>query len=126
MGRWRRPPAERFVRWLDTRPGLDWLDVGCGTGALASALCALSSPASVVARDPSKPFVEHPRRRRSDPRVSAVVAGAEDLPRRPGASTASCPAWCSASWPIPAGRGGAGRDISAASMGASRARRGTA
>ena len=84
MGRWSRPLAKRFVRWLGASPDLDWLDVGCGTGALASAVCDIANPASVLACDPSVPFVEHLRRRLPDPRVSAVVAGAEDLPRRPG------------------------------------------
>ena len=33
MGRWSRPLATRFVGWLDLGPGLEWLDVGCGTAA---------------------------------------------------------------------------------------------
>jgi methylase of polypeptide subunit release factors len=37
MGRWSRPLAERFVRWLDLPPGGHWLDVGTGTGALVAA-----------------------------------------------------------------------------------------
>ena len=34
VGRWSRPVAARFVRWLAVPPGRRWLDVGCGTGAL--------------------------------------------------------------------------------------------
>lgn len=84
MGRWSRPLAERFVEWLGVQPGLTWLDVGCGTGALATAICSLADPRSVVACDPSEPFVEHARSRLSDPRVSVVVAGIGNLPGDPG------------------------------------------
>jgi SAM-dependent methyltransferase len=83
MGRWSRRVAERFIRWLGAEPGLAWLDVGCGTGALASAICSLADPSSVVACDPSEPFVEQTRSRISDPRVSVVVAGAGELPHHP-------------------------------------------
>jgi len=83
MGRWSRLVAERFVRWLDPRPGLRWLDVGCGTGALATRICDLADPASVVACDPSKPLVDHLGSRMRDSRVSVVVGGAGDLPVDP-------------------------------------------
>jgi SAM-dependent methyltransferase len=84
MGRWSRGMAESFVRWLGVEPALSWLDVGCGTGALASSICRLANPASVVACDPSRPFVEHARGRIADPRVSVVVADADGLPQRDG------------------------------------------
>jgi SAM-dependent methyltransferase len=84
MGRWSRPLAERFVRWLGAGTDLAWLDVGCGTGALTSAVCDVASPASVLACDPSAPFVEQLNARLTDSRVSAIVAGAQDLPRKPG------------------------------------------
>jgi len=83
MGRWSRLLAERFVRWLDPGAGLAWLDVGCGTGALTSTICKLADPASVVACDPARPFVEHTRHNIPDPRVSAVHAGAGNLPSHP-------------------------------------------
>ena len=84
MGRWSRQLAEAFIRWLGADPGLAWLDVGCGTGALASAICSLADPALVVACDPSDPFVEYARSRIVDPRVSILLAGADDLPQKPG------------------------------------------
>jgi SAM-dependent methyltransferase len=83
MGRWSRRLAERFIRWLGSEPGLTWLDVGCGTGALASVICDFADPSSVVACDPSEPFVEHARTRIADPRVSVLVAGVGDLPENP-------------------------------------------
>jgi SAM-dependent methyltransferase len=84
MGRWSRLLARRFVSWLCVRPGADWLDVGCGTGALADAICDAANPASVVACDPSEAFVEYARRHQADPRVSFVAAGVGRLPARPG------------------------------------------
>ena len=85
MGRWSRPLARAFVGWLEPKPSGHWLDVGCGTGALTSTIRELCQPASVVACDPSEPFIEHARRRIADPRVSFVVARDRDLPVRDGA-----------------------------------------
>jgi SAM-dependent methyltransferase len=84
MGRWSRPLARAFVDWLRPKPSADWLEVGCGTGALTSTICDLCEPAAVVACDPSEPFIEHARKNLPDARASFVVAGAEDLPRRDG------------------------------------------
>lgn len=84
MGRWSRQLAPRFVSWLSPRPAANWLDVGCGTGALTDAICAGADPASVVACDPSEPFIAYARQRRVDPRVSFVVAATGQLPTRPG------------------------------------------
>ena len=84
MGRWSRPLAREFVRWADVPPGSHWLDVGTGTGALAGAICALARPASVVACDPSAPFIESARSGPTDARLTFVVAGSRSLPRRRG------------------------------------------
>lgn len=84
MGRWSRPLAESFIRWLGADSGLTWLEVGCGTGALTSSICGLANPASVVACDPSGPFVEYVRGHIADATVSVLVAGADGLPRKPG------------------------------------------
>jgi len=84
MGRWSRLLAPRFVSWLSVRPDASWLDVGCGTGALADAICAVANPASVVACDPSEPFIDYARRQKIGSRVSFVAAGVGQLPTRPG------------------------------------------
>jgi SAM-dependent methyltransferase len=83
MGRWSRRLAGHFIRWLGVETGLTWLDVGCGTGALASAILSLADPSSVVACDPSKPFVEHTRSRIADSRISVAVSGTGNLPHIP-------------------------------------------
>ncbi|MEP7011276.1 MAG: class I SAM-dependent methyltransferase [Acidobacteriota bacterium] len=84
MGRWSRPLARKFLEWLQPPRSAHWLEVGCGTGALTSAIFDRCEPASVVACDPSAQFLEHARSQVSDDRASFVVAGAENLPRREG------------------------------------------
>jgi SAM-dependent methyltransferase len=84
MGRWSRPLARAFLDWLHPTAAAHWLEVGCGTGALTTAICELAEPASVIACDPSAPFIAHGRTSVPDARVSFVVAGADDLPRREG------------------------------------------
>jgi SAM-dependent methyltransferase len=59
------------------------LDVGCGTGSLAKAICSDAEPASVVACDPAKPFIEFARAHAQDARLTFLAAGIGDLPRRP-------------------------------------------
>jgi len=84
MGRWSRRLARAFVEWLQPTPSANWLEVGCGTGALTSSICDLCEPATIIACDPSERFVEHARDHLQNARVSFIVAGAEALPRRDG------------------------------------------
>ncbi len=84
MGRWSRLLAPRFVSWLRIPRGVHWLDVGCGTGSLAGAICGHADPASVVGCDPANPFVEFAREHNRDARVSFVAAGVGSLPHRAG------------------------------------------
>jgi trans-aconitate methyltransferase len=84
MGRWSRRIAREFVAWLHPEAAGHWLEVGCGTGALTSAVCEVCKPASVVACDPSESFVEHARKNISDRRASFIAAGADTLPTRIG------------------------------------------
>lgn len=57
VGRWSRLLAVPFLDGLSAGPGLDWLDVGCGTGALAGAILDRCDPASVVGVEPSDGFL---------------------------------------------------------------------
>ena len=56
VGRWSRPVAAEFVRWLGVPAGRSWLDVGCGTGALAAAVVGLAAPRAVGGVDRSPQF----------------------------------------------------------------------
>lgn len=84
MGRWSRPLAKTFVEWLGLEARVHWLDVGCGTGALTEAICELGRPASVVACDPSGPFLEIASSTLPDKRVSFELGTGERLPDREG------------------------------------------
>jgi len=84
MGRWSRPVARAFVEWLDPAPRRHWLDVGCGTGALSAAICEVGNPGSIVACDPSGPFIDYARDTLADKRVGFELATAEHLPGRDG------------------------------------------
>lgn len=59
MGRWSRRLAVPFVDRLEMSVALDWLEVGCGTGALSAVVLDLAAPASLVGIDPSPGFVEY-------------------------------------------------------------------
>jgi len=80
MGRWSRQIAPQFLDWLALPGGLDWLDVGCGTGALAAAILARCNPRSLLAIDPSEGFVAAARGALSDARAQFQVADAQALP----------------------------------------------
>jgi SAM-dependent methyltransferase len=80
MGRWSRALAHQFLAWLRPPAAAHWLEVGCGTGALTTAIVSSCGPHSVVACDPSEPFIDHARRHLADPRVTFVVGGADALP----------------------------------------------
>jgi SAM-dependent methyltransferase len=84
MGRWSRLVARDFVRWVCSEQSIDWLEVGCGTGALTSAICDLCDPASVTACDLSEGFIDYSRRNIMDERVTFLIAGADSLPQRDG------------------------------------------
>jgi SAM-dependent methyltransferase len=80
VGRWSRKVAEEFLRWLAAPAGLAWADVGCGTGALASAVLATCEPSAIHGIDASEPFVSRARERIRDPRARFEPGDATRLP----------------------------------------------
>jgi SAM-dependent methyltransferase len=80
MGRWSRQIAPRFLDWLSPANELDWLDVGCGTGALSAAILERFNPASLVGVDPSEGFLQKARANVADERVTFLVGDAQALP----------------------------------------------
>lgn len=78
MGRFSRPLAEEFLAAAGISAPQRVLDVGCGPGALTEALVRVLGAASVIAVDPSAPFVVAARDRL--PGVEVHQAAAEALP----------------------------------------------
>ena len=80
MGRWSRSLARDFVRWLAVPPSAGWLEVGCGTGSLTTAICEDGAPASVVACDAADDFVAFCRERLRYPALTVVASPKDGLP----------------------------------------------
>jgi SAM-dependent methyltransferase len=80
MGRWSRRVAPRFLEWLSVPPGATWTDVGCGTGALTSAVLAGCEPRHVVGVEPSEAFIDVVRARVVDPRFECRKGSGDALP----------------------------------------------
>lgn len=80
VGRWSRLIAKEFLTWLDFPPGRNWLDVGCGTGALTEMILQHAQPNSVHAVDTAADFLEHAKAQIADPRATFEIADAQSLP----------------------------------------------
>lgn len=81
IGRWSRPIAAQFVRWLAVPDGGAWLDFGCGTGALSQTVLATADPRLVVGCDRSSDYAAYAATQTPDDRVRFVGAELPDLPR---------------------------------------------
>ena len=80
MGRWSKVVAHYFLAWLSVPPHSRWLDVGCGTGALASAILQSASPSEVCGIDPSEEFIRYARSLLPEDRCHLLVADAQAIP----------------------------------------------
>ena len=79
MGRWSRLVADGFVSWLDCGAGARWLDVGCGPGALTSAVAARCRPRTLLGVERSPGFAATAHGSAPAP-ARFVVADAQALP----------------------------------------------
>lgn len=79
IGRWSRRIAPKFLAWLRCAPGLHWLDIGCGTGALTAAILEHAVPASVTGIEPAGGFLRKARENLAG-RAAFVQAGAAAIP----------------------------------------------
>ena len=70
VGRWSRLIAREFLDWLDIPPLSQWLDVGCGTGALTEAVLAFAEPKEIKGVDPSDGYLNVAREQVTDERAS--------------------------------------------------------
>jgi SAM-dependent methyltransferase len=78
VGRYSAALAAELISFAGVEPGMRALDVGCGPGALTTALVERLGERNVAAADPSEPFAAACRTRL--PGVEVVVADAESLP----------------------------------------------
>lgn len=79
MGRWSRLLAPEFVKFAGVKDGMRVLDVGTGTGALASAVETTLPASEVVGIDPSAGFIDYARRSTKSRRSSFEVGDAQAL-----------------------------------------------
>jgi len=81
MGRWSRLVAHDFLTWLSVPLDGRWLDVGCGTGALASAIWQLCSPRELCGIDPSEEYIAYSREILPKSQCRFLVGEAQTLPQ---------------------------------------------
>ncbi|MBW7884124.1 MAG: methyltransferase domain-containing protein [Caldilineaceae bacterium] len=84
MGRWSRPVAHEFLQWLSSPAHKRWLDVGCGTGVLSSAILNVAAPQDVLAVDASAAFIAFAQQIHQDTRLQFRVGDARQLPAETG------------------------------------------
>ena len=80
VGRWSRLVAQEFLKWIAVPIRCQWLDVGCGTGALSQTILNTCDPQIVKGIDRSDGFVAYARDKVNDPRVIFEVGDAQALP----------------------------------------------
>jgi len=80
VGRWSRRVAKEFLDWLAVPDGKDWLDLGCGTGALTQTIIEHENPNSAIGIDASPSYVEYAKARIASPRARFEVGDAQLLP----------------------------------------------
>lgn len=79
VGRWSRQVAPAFLEWMRMPPGMRWLDVGCGTGALSAAILERCAPTSVAGVEPSEGFLRAAHENLSG-RAELLQGGANAIP----------------------------------------------
>jgi SAM-dependent methyltransferase len=83
VGRWSRQVASRFLEFLAAPRGGEWLDVGCGTGALSETALDDGGAGTITGIDPSAGFIGFARERLDGRAASFDVGDAQDLPYAP-------------------------------------------
>ena len=62
VGRWSSLISKDFVNWLNPKPGMKWLEIGCGTGALTKVIAENCSPSYLLAIDKSDSYLRNARK----------------------------------------------------------------
>lgn len=89
MGRWSRVLSPQHLRFAGVKNGARVLDVGAGTGALASLVAASMPACEVTGIDPSPAFVEFAQRQATSKREHFEVGDAQALRFETGAFDAT-------------------------------------
>jgi SAM-dependent methyltransferase len=63
MGVWSRSAGEIFLDWVAPKPGLAWVDIGCGNGAFTQLIAERHAPSKIDGIDPSEPQLAYARKR---------------------------------------------------------------
>lgn len=79
MGRWSRQLAPRLLTFTGLEDGDAVLDIGSGTGAMADAVVAASTSATVVGIDPSPAYVDAATFRRRSDRATFEVGDGQEM-----------------------------------------------
>ena len=79
IGRWSRFVAREFLKWLAIPARSQWLDVGCGTGALSQTILQFAEPSKIKGMDRSEGFINFAKEHTQDSRVQFEVGDAEAL-----------------------------------------------
>jgi len=85
MGRWSRLLAPKYIAFAGVKNGDRILDVGTGTGSLASALETTMTSSEIVGIDPSEGFISYAKKNAKSGRARFEVGDAQAL-RFPDAS----------------------------------------
>lgn len=80
MGRWSRLVAKEFLTWIRPPHSAQWLDVGCGTGALTESVLDCASPESIIGIDPSDSALRVAKEQVRNGRAQFEQGGASKLP----------------------------------------------
>jgi SAM-dependent methyltransferase len=80
VGRWSRLVAQEFLHWLNVPTDSDWLDVGCGTGALTQTILQNVHPRTITSIDQSAGFIAYARQQVADEHVTFHVGDAQKMP----------------------------------------------
>ncbi|WP_010581705.1 class I SAM-dependent methyltransferase [Schlesneria paludicola] len=80
MGKWSQLVGAAFLDWLAAKPGLRWLDVGCGNGAFTEMLVEKCAPRSVQGIDPSEEQLAFARIRPALQQAQFRIGDAMKLP----------------------------------------------
>ena len=80
MGVWSQLVGTHFLEWLNPSGGLNWIDIGCGSGAFTAQVAEFFSPSHLMGIDPSEAQIEFARNRSIKHPVTFQTGDAMSLP----------------------------------------------